>query len=128
MSSQPLDLLNNRFSCQQRLLKPAQFKAVFDRNITRAGNAAFLLLALPNNGHYSRLGLVVGKKALKSAVARNAVKRIVREQFRHHRFSCPIDLIFLAKPGINAVEAALLAGELRRQFARLDKRLVELMK
>jgi ribonuclease P protein component len=37
----------------------------------------------------ARLGIVVGKKQLPRAVDRNALKRIVRETFRHRRDSLP---------------------------------------
>jgi len=124
MRSQQEGLNRYPFSRQQRLLTPAQFKAVFDRNVTRAASTAFLLLALPNGGDCSRLGLVVGKKALKRAVDRNRVKRVVREQFRGTVFHTPVDVIFLARPAIAV--APLLATDIAKQLDRLDKRLMVL--
>ena len=35
--------------------------------------------------HCSRLGLVVGRKAVSRAVARNRIKRVIRERFRRAR-------------------------------------------
>lgn len=113
------------FGRTQRLLTPADFKAVFDRNESRAGNAAFLLLALPNGGDLSRLGLVVGKKSLKRAVDRNRLKRLVREEFRHSQFDIAIDLVFLARSAIKPALAEGFSRQLAAELARVNRRLAE---
>ena len=41
------------------------------------------LLALANDRGNPRLGLVISRKAAGAAVARNRIKRLVRESFRH---------------------------------------------
>jgi len=115
------------FSRYQRLLKPAEHKAVFDRNKVRAGNTAFLLLVLPNQLDYSRLGLVVGKKVLKSAVDRNRVKRIVRDRFRHFSFTIPVDVIFLARPGIAATDKPLWSQRIPHEFEKINRQLAKLV-
>ncbi|OYY95374.1 MAG: ribonuclease P protein component [Hydrogenophilales bacterium 28-61-23] len=40
------------------------------------------LLAAPNGLEYPRLGLIVPKKIIPTAVARNRIKRLIRESFR----------------------------------------------
>jgi ribonuclease P protein component len=40
------------------------------------------LLAAPNGLDYARLGLIVPKKIISTAVGRNRVKRLIRESFR----------------------------------------------
>jgi ribonuclease P protein component len=117
--------LNQSFSRAQRLLTPKDFKAVFDRNESRAGNAAFLLLALTNGGDQSRLGLVVGKKVLKRAVDRNRLKRLVRESFRRHLFNRPVDIVFLARGGVSTALSEDFSEQLAAQWARLERRLLE---
>ena len=114
------------FNRYQRLLEPAEFKAVFDRNKVRAGNAAFLLLVLPNQLDHSRLGLVVGKKALKSAVDRNRVKRIVRDRFRHFSFATPVDVIFLARPGIAGTDKESWSRRIPSEFDKINWQLTKL--
>ncbi len=73
-----------RFSRQQRLLRPEQFKRVFNK-ATRVNDAHFSILAQLNQKETARLGLAIAKKYIKKAVARNRIKRLVRESFRHHQ-------------------------------------------
>jgi len=71
-----------KFSRQSRLLKPAQFKAVFQQPI-RSSDDYFRILARANGLQQHRLGMAVSKKACAKAVGRNRIKRVVRENFRN---------------------------------------------
>lgn len=70
-----------KFSRQSRLLKPAEFKLVFQRPI-RSGDHYFRVLARANNIERHRLGMAVSRKTCPKAVGRNRIKRVVRESFR----------------------------------------------
>jgi len=70
-----------KFSRQSRLLKPADFKLVFQKPI-RSGDNYFRILARTNGIQHHRLGMAVSKKACARAVGRNRIKRVVRESFR----------------------------------------------
>jgi len=70
-----------KFSRQSRLLKPAEFKTVFQQPI-RSGDDCFRILARTNDIQRHRLGMAVSKKACARAVGRNRIKRVVRESFR----------------------------------------------
>jgi len=70
-----------KFSRQSRLLKPAEFKSVFQRPI-RSGDDCFRILARANGIKRHRLGMAVSKKACARAVGRNRIKRVIRENFR----------------------------------------------
>ena len=70
-----------KFSRQSRLLKPAQFKLVFQQPV-RSGDDCFRILARANGIQRHRLGMAVSKKACARAVGRNRIKRVVRENFR----------------------------------------------
>ena len=70
-----------KFSRQSRLLKPAQFKLVFQQPV-RSGDDCFRILARANGIQRHRLGMAVSKKACARAVGRNRIKRVVRESFR----------------------------------------------
>jgi ribonuclease P protein component len=70
-----------KFSRQSRLLKPAEFKLVFQQ-ATRSSDEIFRMLARPNGIQRHRLGLAISKKSCAKAVGRNRIKRIVRESFR----------------------------------------------
>ena len=75
-------MANSGFSKKARLLGANEFEAVFSRNQTRVSNRYFLFLAL-NNEKSSRLGIVVAKKNIATAVQRNRIKRLIRESFRN---------------------------------------------
>ena len=70
-----------KFSRQSRLLKPAEFKSVFQQAI-RSGDDCFRIMARANGIQHHRLGMAVAKKACSRAVDRNRIKRVIRENFR----------------------------------------------
>jgi len=70
-----------KFSRQSRLLKAAEFKAVFQQPI-RSGDESFRILARANGIQRHRLGMAVAKKICAKAVERNRIKRVIRENFR----------------------------------------------
>jgi len=79
-----------KFSRQSRLLKPAEFKSVFQQPI-RSGDNHFRILARTNGIQRHRLGMAVSKKACARAVGRNRIKRVVRENFRAQLAGAPSD-------------------------------------
>ena len=89
------------FRKTSRLLKPAEFKQVFDNTGFRGSTPCLLVLATPNNEQQPRLGFVLAKKQLKLAVDRNRVKRIIRESFRQNQHElADHDFVVLARTGI----------------------------
>lgn len=71
----------------------------------------------------ARLGLVIGKKYIKSSVLRNLVKRLARERFRLlHAQLLGYDLILrlIAKPG--KIERPQISNEIAGLFAKLRPR------
>ena len=88
------------FGKHLRLLTASQYKAVFDAVEFRAGGKQFLLLARHNHCDHARLGLVIAKKHVRTAVARNQIKRVIRESFRIHQHELAgLDIIVLARTG-----------------------------
>jgi ribonuclease P protein component len=81
----------------------------------KASNQYFLLLAKPNGLASSRLGLVIAKKNVRLAVQRNRIKRIVRETFRLHRAQPAIDIVVLARRGLDTLDGP----ELHSRFGKL---------
>ena len=82
---------------------------------------AFLLLAAPGATQSSRLGVVVAKKAIRRAVRRNRIKRLVREKFRHHPFDKAIDLVVLARSGADQMDNPSVWNELDRLWRALGQ-------
>lgn len=89
------------FKREHRLLKPKEFKQVFDKTEWRSGSPQLLLLATSNQQNQARIGFVLAKKNIKLAVDRNRIKRIVRESFRHNKHElAAIDLVVLGRKGL----------------------------
>ena len=61
-----------------------EYQDVFAKPI-KSADSAYTILAKPNGRSRPRLGVIVSKKNVPSAVARNRLKRIVRESFRTHK-------------------------------------------
>ena len=79
------------------------------------------MLAMPNDGDHPRLGLAISRKAARSAVARNRIKRHIRETFRHTQEELGgFDIVAIARPGI----ASLSDPELNDALHKLWKRLI----
>ncbi len=67
---------------ENRLTEKEDFSAVFKQALFKHSGAEFLILARPNTWDVARLGVVVPKKNVRKSVARNRIKRVVRESFR----------------------------------------------
>jgi ribonuclease P protein component len=70
----------------------------------------------------SRLGVVVGKKNIPTAVGRNRVKRLVRETFRQTEFPIALDIIFLARKDADKLSRTELNLLLKQSWGRLLQR------
>lgn len=87
-----------------------------------AGPAAtrrhFTVFAVPNGQRHSRLGIIVGKKAVPRAVDRNRAKRLVRESFRvlRHRLG-GVDIVVRVRRCPPRAGTAAARAELDRLLA-----------
>jgi ribonuclease P protein component len=70
------------------------------QSATRARGRWFAIAAIGNGRDQSRLLVRIAKKVLKSAVARNRMRRCVKEVFRRHRAQLAVRdfLVFLIRP------------------------------
>ena len=102
-----------------RLSQPKHYRRVFDNPEYKVSSGAFLILAAPGATQSSRLGVVVAKKNIRRAVRRNRIKRLVREQFRHHPFDEALDLVVLARSGVDEMDNPSVWQELDRLWRAL---------
>jgi len=86
------------FSRQARLLHSREFQRVFNNTECKSADALLTVLAIRNNCGHPRLGLAISKKKIKTAVARNKLKRLVRESFRQHKHEMAnVDVVVLGQ-------------------------------
>ena len=106
----------NKFSLpkERRLLKRADYLTLSKQG-KKIHTGAFLAIVLDRANKHNRIGITVSKK-VGNAVARNRIKRIIREYFRHRKDEIPgtRDMNIIAKKGL-----ATLSN--RQIFEKLDK-------
>lgn len=78
------------------------------------------MLAKSNKGKTSRLGMVVAKKHVRSAVQRNRIKRLIREAFRNG-VHITADVVILAQKGSALVENKVVCATLSKAFDDMNK-------
>jgi ribonuclease P protein component len=111
------------FGKNRRLLKSSDYTEVFDNNSVRVAHPNLLILSEPNGTETSRLGLVIGKKNVPTAVARNKIKRVVRETFRLTELPVAVDLVFLARKDLGKLSSTELSALIQQSWGRLAARL-----
>jgi ribonuclease P protein component len=110
----------HRFPRRAHLRASAEFQAVFGGG-TRFSGPLFRLQVLPaSTGEaQARLGMTVSKRVDKRAVARNRIRRQVREAFRLQRAQLPPgDYVFLARPEARGVDNPALRHALLKLLER----------
>ena len=105
-----------------RLLARRDFLRVYDRGL-RAPGPSLVVFAAPNGLSWSRLGITVSRK-FGGAVARNRMKRRLREIFRVHRNTLlpGLDLVVNVRQGAGAVAFARLQAEFCDQVLAVARR------
>jgi ribonuclease P protein component len=113
--------LFGRFTRQQRLLNPSEFKYVFDCPV-KVNNAYLSVLARENGQEIARLGLAVPKRQIKSAVTRNRIKRLIRESFRYNQARLAgLDIVVLVRAGAARVANPTFLLDLDKLWDRLKE-------
>jgi ribonuclease P protein component len=105
-----------------RLRTPAEYKNVF-ANPVKSSDKYFTVLAINSPLSHPRLGLAIAKKAIKKAVARNRIKRTVRESFRLQRQQIVnIDIVVLARGDAANADVQILRKSLEKHWLKLVDR------
>jgi ribonuclease P protein component len=104
-----------------RLRRKSDFDATYARG-RRMGDGFFSVTATLNQAGAARLGTAVAVRAAGNAVARNRIRRIIKESFRLHQRDIPaVDMVVSARPAAARASGA----ELRQSLAALWKRVGE---
>ncbi|MBE9563459.1 MAG: ribonuclease P protein component, partial [Proteobacteria bacterium] len=69
---------------------------------------------------FARLGLAITKKRIKLAVARNRLKRLIRESFRQQQIAS-LDYVVLAKNDANQANNSILLNSLTKHWHKLSR-------
>ncbi len=102
-----------------RLTGQHAFADVFAQPV-KSSDRYFTVFARPNHLTYPRLGLAISRKVAKSAVVRNRIKRIVREDFRQRQQQLGgLDYVVMARAGLAEQEHAVLSVSLQRHWQRI---------
>lgn len=112
----------SRFPRRARLTRQCEFQRVFDHG-RRLPAGPLLLIYAANGLDHPRLGLAVPKRRVRLAVARNRLKRMIRESFRRHWQALPaVDIVVLARSGSDTPEPAALREHLDQAWREVSRR------
>ena len=111
------------FSKASRLLSPSQYGSVFKQAEFKLSAATMLILVCRSKTS-PRLGIIVAKKNVKSAVQRNRLKRIIRESFRLRQGEFgTIDLVVLARQSLDKMNNQEVQSQINKLFDELLSKL-----
>lgn len=80
------------------------------------------MLARENGLHCARLGLVISRKHVPSAVARNRIKRVSRESFRLLKAQlCGWDIVVIGRSGVGKKTKLELRTALAWHWKKIER-------
>ena len=104
-----------------RLTEGREYRKVYAQ-AHRSADRIFTVAWAPGETDTARLGLAISRKCARSSVARQRIKRIVRESFRHVRTSLPpVDIVVSCRPGTADQPNQELRKSLERHWRRLSR-------
>jgi ribonuclease P protein component len=108
-----------RFGAELRLRSKLQFDAIYAGG-RRIDDRFFALRVKPNGLTHPRIGLAVAVKTAGNAVARNRLRRLVREAFRLAQYDLPaVDIVVAAKFPAREAQATTLRASLATLWQRV---------
>lgn len=104
------------FPKAERLRRRAEFVAL-KRTGARSHLRSFVVIRQPSSSGNARLGITVGRRVGK-AIARNRLKRLIREVFRTRMRDTDLaqDVLVIARAGADKLQYAQVAAELGPVF------------
>jgi len=110
------------FSAPQRLRSQAEFEHVY-KSGQRFTQPLFQVTACANAHGFPRLGLSIAARTVGNAVARNRIRRLVRDVFRLAQHDLPaIDIVVAARSAARTASSAALRNDLEQALSTLRER------
>jgi ribonuclease P protein component len=110
------------FRPHERLKDPADFRRIFARRRCES-DQVLVVYGLENGRACSRLGISVSRKKVRTAAARNRLKRLVREAFRLGKADLPVGIDLVVVPRLERSNLAAVRRSLRTLAGALARRL-----
>ena len=111
------------FTKDQRLLTPAAFREVFDAPERKIHQSHLMAFVRTNHQEQPRIGMAITKRKVPTAVARNLIKRQIREQFRTKAFKIDNkDIVFIVKKSIKELSNNDLKNQINNIFKKVEKK------
>lgn len=112
-----------RFTKAQRLLTPTAFREVFDAPERKLHQSHLMAFVRTNIHEQPRVGMAITKRKVPTAVARNLIKRQIREQFRIKSSIIENkDIVFIVKKSIKDIDNKELKNQISNIFKKLEKK------
>lgn len=105
-----------------RIRAPAAYAAVFKQG-QKNQDALFTVFVAPGAASCVRVGVVVSRKVSHKAVARNRIKRQIRESFRRNRrVLAGLDLVVIARPAAADGTGPKLRAALEQHWEKITRK------
>ncbi|WP_201510447.1 ribonuclease P protein component [Psychrobacter aquaticus] len=112
-----------RFTKEQRLLTPAAFREVFDAPERKFHQSHLMAFVRVNTQDKPRVGMAITKRKVPTAVARNLIKRQIREQFRTKALKLENkDIVFIVKKSIKDIDTKELINQINNILKKIEKK------
>lgn len=110
-----------RFTKEQRLLTPAAFREVFDAPERKIHQSHLMAFIRTNDQQQARVGMAITKRKVPTAVARNLIKRQIREHFRIQSSTLKNkDIVFIVKKNINDLSNEDLKNQINNILKKIE--------
>ena len=104
-----------------KLKHPREYRAVFTHGV-RVGAGCFLFYVQRQSLDCARLGLGIAKRQVPTAVARNRLKRVIRESFRAIATSLRgYDVVVVARRPASALTKPEVWAQLSRGWVKVSE-------